>query len=152
LEGQKYPYNWCRDISPELAQAIVNKYHQKYHIFQVCRKDSIILENVERIDKPLSNLELFAILANSEKRVLVDSCLQHAAAAFGLQSTVLWVGTSPKVFGYKVHKNVVAKVPKKRNQLIGSYLFDYQFENNIHECPYIDFKEMFDVNEVLRNI
>lgn len=152
IDGQKYPYNWCRDIPPELAQAIVNKYHQKYHIYQVCRKDSIVLENVERIDQPLSNLELFAILANSEKRVLVDSCLQHAAAAFELQSTVLWVGTSPKVFGYKVHKNVVAKVPKKRNQLIGSYLFDYQFENNIHECPYIDLKEMFDVNAVLSNI
>ena len=56
------------------------------------------------------------------------------------------------MFGYKVHKNVVAKVPKKRNQLIGSYLFDYQFENNIHECPYIDLKEMFDVNAVLSNI
>jgi hypothetical protein len=56
------------------------------------------------------------------------------------------------VFGYKVHKNVVAKVPKKRNQLIGSYLFDYQFENNIHECPYINLDEMFAVDTVIQNI
>ena len=150
IDGQKYPYNWCRDIPPELAQAIVNKFHKTYHIFQVCRKDSVALENVERVDQPLSNLELFSMLASSKKRVLIDSCLQHAAVAFNLPSTVLWVGTSPKVFGYKLHKNVVAKVPNKKNQLIGSYLFDYQFENNIHECPYINVNEMFDVNQLLR--
>ena len=152
IDGQKYPYNWCRDIPPELAQAIVNKFHKTYHIFQVCRKDSVVLENVERVDQPLSNLELFSMLASSEKRVLIDSCLQHAAVSFNLPSTVLWVGTSPNVFGYKLHKNVVAKVPNKKNQLIGSYLFDYQFENNIHECPYISMNEMFDVNQVLNSI
>ena len=152
IDGQKYPYNWCRDIPPELAQAIVNKFHKTYHIFQVCRKDSVVLENVERVDQPLSNLELFSMLASSEKRVLIDSCLQHAAVSFNLPSTVLWVGTSPNVFGYKLHKNVVAKVPNKKNQLIGSYLFDYQFENNIHECPYISMNEMFDVNQVLSSI
>ena len=152
IDGQKYPYNWCRDIPPELAQAIVNKFHKTYHIFQVCRKDSVVLENVERVDQPLSNLELFSMLASSEKRVLIDSCLQHAAVSFNLPSTVLWVGTSPNVFGYKLHKNVVAKVPNKKNQLIGSYLFDYQFENNIHECPYINMNEMFDVNQVLNSI
>ena len=152
IDGQKYPYNWCRDIPPELAQAIVNKFHKNYHIFQICRKDSVVLENVERIDQSLSNLELFSMLANSKKRVLIDSCLQHAAVAFNLQSTVLWIGTSPKVFGYKLHKNVVAKVPNKKNQLIGSYLFDYQFENNIHECPYINMNEMFDVNHILNSI
>ena len=152
IDGQKYPYNWCRDIPPELAQAIVNKFHKTYHIFQVCRKDSVVLENVERVDQPLSNLELFSMLASSETRVLIDSCLQHAAVSFNLPSTVLWVGTSPNVFGYKLHKNVVAKVPNKKNQLIGSYLFDYQFENNIHECPYISMNEMFDVNQVLNSI
>ena len=152
IDGQKYSYNWCRDIPGELAQAIVNKFHKTYHIYQICRKDSVVLENVERVDQPLSNLELFSMLASSKKRVLIDSCLQHAAVAFRLPSTVLWVGTSPKVFGYRLHKNVVAKVPNKKNQLIGSYLFDYQFENNIHECPYIDMNEMFDVNHVLNSI
>ena len=152
IDGQKYSYNWCRDIPGELAQAIVNKFHKTYHIYQICRKDSVVLENVERVDQPLSNLELFSMLASSKKRVLIDSCLQHAAVAFNLPSTVLWVGTSPKVFGYKLHKNVVAKVPNKKNQLIGSYLFDYQFENNIHECPYINMNEMFDVNHVLNSI
>ena len=56
----------------------------------------------------MSGLELFSILAGSDRRVLIDSCLQHAAAAFKLKSTVLWVGTSPKVFGYNIHKNISA--------------------------------------------
>ena len=118
----------------------------------MCRKESPVLEGVERIAQPLGNLELFSILAGSDKRILIDSCLQHAAVSFNLPSTVLWVGTSPNVFGYKLHKNVVAKVPNKKNQLIGSYLFDYQFENNIHECPYNSPQEMFDFNKVLSRV
>ena len=44
-------------------------------------------------------MELFALLVESKKRILIESCLQHAAAAFKLPSTVLWIGTSPIVFG-----------------------------------------------------
>ena len=97
-------------------------------------------------------MELFALMVASKKRVLIDSCLQHAAAALKQQSTVLWIGTSPTVFGYNIHKNVIAKLPKKANQLIGSYLFDYQFENNMHECPYMDVKDMFSIEEIIKNI
>ena len=49
-------------------------------------------------------------------------------------------------------KNIIAKLPKKANQLIGSYLFDYQFENNMHECPYMDVKDMFNIEEIFKSI
>ena len=152
MEGQKYSYSWTRDIPMEVAQEIVKKFSQQYHIIQVTRPDGYQLEGVERVDQKMSNMELFSLLVASKKRVLIDSSLQHAAAALNLKSTVLWVGTSPKVFGYKMHKNVEAKLPKKANQLIGSYTFDFQFENNIHECPYMDVKDIFDVNSILNNI
>jgi uncharacterized phage-like protein YoqJ len=150
--GQKFSYNWARDMPHEIAQRIVEQNQEKYHIFQICRQDSFIIEGVERIDQQMSGIELFSLLATSTKRVLIDSCMQHAAAAFGLQSTVLWIGTSPTVFGYNIHKNIVAKETKIANQRIGSYMFDYQFDNNIHECPYITYNDMFDVNHLLRNI
>jgi hypothetical protein len=35
-------------------------------------------------------MELFGLVAASEKRFLIDSCLQHAAAALNLPSTVFW--------------------------------------------------------------
>lgn len=152
IQGQKYSYSWTRDIPQDLAQAIVNKFSTQYHIFQVTRPDGYQLEGVERIDQQLSNIELFAILVGAQKRVLIDSCLQHAASAFKLPSTVFWIGTSPTVFGYKLHNNIVAKLPKKANQMIGSYLFDYQFENNLHECPYMELKDIFDINRVLSSI
>ena len=131
MQGQKFSYSWTRDMPIEVAQEITNKYSQQYHIIQVTRPNGYQLPGVERIDGVLSNMELFSLLVTSQKRVLIDSCLQHAAAALKLQSTVLWVGTSPTVFGYNSHKNIIAKLPKKANQLIGSYLFDYQFENNM---------------------
>ena len=152
MQGQKFSYSWTRDMPIEVAQEIINKYSQQYHIIQVTRPDGYQLPGAERIDGALSNMELFSLLVRSQKRVLIDSCLQHAAAALKLQSTVLWVGTSPTVFGYNSHKNIIAKLPKKANQLIGSYLFDYQFENNMHECPYMDVKDMFNIEEIFKNI
>ena len=152
MQGQKYPYNWCRDMPAELSVEIVNKYKNSHHIFHVCRKESPVLDGVERIDQPLENLQLFSILASSDKRIFIDSCLQHAAAAFKMKSSVIWVGTHPQVFGYKLHDNIEAKKPKLANQRIGSYLFDFNFDNNIHECPYNSVQEMFDFNQVMARI
>jgi hypothetical protein len=150
--NQQYSYSWTRDIPMEVAQTIVEKYKEDYHIIQVTRPDGYQLKDVERIDRPLSNMELFALLIVATKRILIDSCLQHASSAFKLPSTVLWIGTSPIVFGYDLHKNIVANLPKRANQLIGSYLFDYQFENNTHECPYINVQDIFNIDEVFSNI
>jgi hypothetical protein len=152
MDGQKYSYSWTRDIPIEIAQEIVKKYNQQYHIIQVTRPDGYQLEGVERMDQRMPNIELFSLLAVAQKRVLIDSSLQHAAAALNQKSTVLWIGTSPKVFGYKMHTNVEAKLPQVANQLIGSYTFDYQFENNIHECPYMNINDIFDINLVLSSI
>ena len=111
-----------------------------------------VVHGVERFDSKTSNFELFAILVAAQKRILIDSCLQHAAAAFNLQSTVFWIGTSSNVFGYSLHQNIQAKLPKRANQLIGSYLFDYQFENNTHECPYVDLSDIFDIDSILQDV
>ena len=150
--NQQYSYSWTRDIPIEVAEELVNRYKSEYHIVQITRADGYPLDGVERVDRILSNMELFALLVESKKRILIDSCLQHAAAAFKLPSIVLWIGTSPIVFGYDLHRNIIAKLTARANQLIGSYLFDYQFENNAHECPYIDVKDIFDLDEIFNNV
>lgn len=152
ISGQVHPYSWTRDMPIEIAQAIVQKFSKQYHIIQITRPEGYHIEGVERVDYQLSNMELFALLIESKKRVLIDSSLQHAGAAFKLPSTVLWIGTSPVVFGYEIHKNIKANLPDRANQLIGSYLFDYQFENNLHECPYTQVDQMFDIGKVLDSI
>ena len=147
LQDQPYPYSWTRDIPYNVAQEIVNHFSQYYHIIQICRDKSNVLTGVEAHFEPMSNMELFSLLAFSQKRLLIDSCLQHAAAALKLPSTVLWVGTSPKVFGYNIHNNIVAQLPETV-KLPDSYLFDYNFNGSVHECPMFD-TNIFNINEII---
>tara|TARA_R110001592_G_scaffold15691_2_gene67949 strand:+ start:552 stop:1445 length:894 start_codon:yes stop_codon:yes gene_type:complete len=146
-------YNWTRDIPMEFAASIVDKYSKTHNIIQVTRPKGYKLQHssVKIIDTPMANLNLFSLLQNSNKRVLIDSCLQHAAAAMNLPSTVLWIGTSPTLFGYSQHQNIVAGLNKRANQLIDSTLFDYQFAQNEYQCPYMDVDEIFS-QEVLNKI
>ena len=146
-------YNWTRDIPMEFAASIVDKYSPTHNIIQVTRPNGYTLQHpsIKLINTPMTNLNLFSLLQNSDKRILIDSCLQHAAAAMNLPSTVLWVGTSPTLFGYKHHQNIIADLPKKANQLIDSTLFDYQFGNNEYQCPYMEVDEIFS-QEILNKI
>jgi len=150
MQDQQYPYSWTRDIPYDLAQKIVDHFSQYYHVIQICRDKLNVLNNVEAIFDSMSNMELFSLLAYSQKRLLIDSCLQHAAASLGLQSTVLWVGTSPKVFGYNIHHNIVATLPEN-TKLPDSYLFDFNFNGVTHECPMLD-SNIFDINEIIQSL
>lgn len=152
LAGQKYSYSWTRDMPYEVALTIAERYQQDYHIMQICREDSAKIPGAEHIFASMPNIQLFGALVASEKRVLIDSSLQHAAAAFDLPSTVLWIGTSPTVFGYDTHTNILANPPSGNTKLIGAYLYDYQFTGELHECPYRDIKDMFDINQIINSI
>jgi len=147
-QGQPLNYTWTRDMPVDLALYIVDKFKNDYHIIQLTRQGSYQLEGVEIVDQQMTNMELFSLVAASEKRFLIDSCLQHAAAALNLPSTVFWIGTSPENFGYDMHTNIKALPPKGNTKLIDAYLFDYSFDGQLHECPYTDVNEMFDANEL----
>lgn len=150
LSEQPFPYSWTRDIPYEVAQQIVNNYVNDYHVIQICRDPKNALSGVEVITEQMPNMELFSLLLLSQKRVLIDSCLQHAAAALKIPSTVLWIGTSSKIFGYDIHSNIEAVIPDTV-KLPDSYLFDYNFNGLTHECPLLDFN-IFDINEIIYNI
>ena len=150
LNDQPYPYSWTRDIPFSVAQSLVNYYSKDYHVIQICRNKLNEVEGAEVITDPMSNMELFSLLFISQKRILIDSCLQHAAAALNVPSTVLWVGTSPIVFGYDIHSNIIAKLPNN-TKLPDSYLFDYNFNGAIHECP-MDDENIFDLDEIIYKV
>ena len=151
LVNQPYINSWTRDIPVYLSEILVNHYRNDYHIIQICRAGSVAMQGVEVVSDSMPNMELFSLLLVSQKRVLIDSCLQHASAALGLSSVVLWVGTSPKVFGYNIHKNIVADLPKDIVKLPDSYLFDYSFEGLLHEYPSLE-SEIFDPNLIIQKI
>ena len=113
-------YSWTRDIPYMIAKQIAEKYQETHHIIQVCKPSSLKIDGAEIIDQQTQAMDLFALLAVSDKRVLIDSCLQHAAAALNLQSNVFWIGTSAKNFGYSIHKNIQANKPSTSVKLIDS--------------------------------
>lgn len=149
------PYSWTRDMPEDLAQELVDYYSKDYHIYQVTKINSPKLNNAEHIfatqQQSLTLMELFSILLHSRKRILIDSCLQHAAAALRKPSTVLWNGTSPKVFGYDMHDNINTEIPYDF-KLPGSYLFDFDFNGNETEYPFTEDQKLFDIDKIIRSV
>jgi hypothetical protein len=147
-------YAWSRDMPRYVAEAIIQQFGQQYHIIQVVKHQAQGIQSplVEVVDRSMSNFELFSLVRASAKRVLIDSCLQHAAAAYKLPSTVLWVGTHPEMFGYSMHTNIIAKEPVGNVKKIDASYFDYSLDGQFHECPYNSPEEMFDVNEIIKAI
>lgn len=147
MESQEFPYSWTRDLPYNIGQQLVQYYKNKYHIIQICRHDYNALEDVEVVNNNMSNSELFSLLLYSEKNILIDSSLQHAAAALNKPSTVLWIGTSPKVFGYDIHTNIIADI-NENHKLPDSYFFDYSFNGVTHECPFVD-EDIFRLSDII---
>ena len=151
LKEQPYKYSWTRDIPHYLYEDVINYFKDSHHIIQVCRNNDqgIIHPSVEIVSKNMSNMELFGLINASDKRLLIDSSLQHAAAALNKPSTVLWIGTDPIIFGYESNINIKANINDEDFKLHDSYLFDYDFVGKLYECPIINPNTMFNINEIL---
>ena len=149
-EESGLPYRWTRDIPFNIVQSIVDRYRDQYNILQVTRPGSPVAQGAIQVSQEMVPLELLSILLTSEKRLLIDSSLQHAAAALNLPSTVLWAGTSPKVFGYDIHDNIIAEIPEDQ-KLPDSYLFDYDFEGQLHDYPFTE-EFIFDIDTITKSL
>lgn len=133
-------YNWGRDIPPLFVKSIIKMY-ESYNIYHIRG------ENQMSYDGTISftdNIRAVAVLLSlSQKRILMDSSCQHIAAALGLPSTVLWVTTSPKMFGYDSNNNLVANPETKPTSLVNSFLTKYELVPQLSEFPYNDESEIF---------
>lgn len=147
-QDNSLPYKWTRDMPISVIDAVVGEFSPHYNIFQVTRPNAYIPEGTIPVIKEHSTNNLLTLLTKSSKRLLIDSMLQHGAAGLNLPSTVLWIGTNPKVFGYDLHTNIVAN-QKPEFKLPDSYLFNYSFDGISHECPYKDDSEIFNINEII---
>ena len=147
-------YSWTRDIPHQQAQILVDNLSNDFKIINVTRKNGYQLNNVDRIDNVQNKRTFMSILLRSNKRLLIDSCLQHAAAAFDLPSTVCWVGTSPNVFGYDMHTNILPNKDKQQKgggYMIDSLFFDYDFNSPEYEYPFDNF-DIFNLQTVYDSI
>ena len=142
--------SWTRDMPPLISNEIVQSYNKDYHIIQVTRDNTFHIPGVEVITNVPSSMMFLSLLKFSQKRLLIDSSLQHAAKAFNLKSTVLWIGNSPNTLGYDFHDNIVANLPSNM-KLPDSYMEKYHIHGSPHECP-IKEEAIFNKEEIISSI
>jgi len=147
------PYSWARDMPIDVATKVANHFKKSHFVMQICRPSAPQIPDVFVRNEALSNTELIGLLELTDKRLLIDSALQHGAACFGLKSTVLWNATSPKIFGHAIHHNICAK-EKPAKEKPGAYLFKFQFDGNPDEMPYEeeDLKDLYNIDEIISSL
>lgn len=145
-QNQYSKKSWFRDIPIETAQKLVNYYSKTYRILHIKSPEQPVLTNAEPLTLPLR--ELYAVFPLSSKRIFMDSFAQHVAAGLGLESTVLWIGNKPEVFGYKMHNNITPSANEVRKFNKFSYLDEYDISGQAQQIPY-DTVNMFDINKII---
>jgi len=148
-QSQYSKKSWFRDMPIEIAQKIVNHFNKRYRILHIKTPDQPILQGVEPITLP--HRELYAVFLLSQKRLFIDSFSQHIAAALNLQSTVVWIGNKPEVFGYPEHLNILPKANYIRELNKYSYLEQFDISGQIQQFPF-DSVNVFDIDEIIESV
>lgn len=148
-QNQYSKKSWYRDIPIEIAQKIANLYSKTYRILHIKTPDQPVLANVEPLTLPLR--EIYAVFPLSSKRLFMDSFAQHVAAGLGLESTVLWIGNKPEVYGYQIHNNILPSANYVREFNRYSYLDQFDISGNVSQFNY-DTVNVFNMNEIVEAV
>lgn len=133
-------YNWGRDIPSSVVNSIV-KNNKDTKIYHVKTENQIDYQGTIPFTDNIR--AMFVLVSMSNKRIFMDSCCQHIAAAFDLPSNVFWITTSPKVFGYETNNNILANPETKPISLSSSFLKKYELVPNMQDFPYNSEAEIF---------
>lgn len=145
--NQPLKYSWTRDIPQPIMQDVINHFANDYAVLHIKRDDQIMYENTMAC---LDNFRSIAImLTMSKKRLFIDSSAMHIATALKLPSVVCWIGTTPKLFGYDMHKNIIANAPDKEPDFNHSHYSKYLLFQDISTIPYNDLNNVFDKNLII---
>lgn len=142
-------YSWNRDIHPAQAQQIVDRLSDEYTVIQLSRPDQLPIAGATMFSS--DNIrDLFALIAISEKRIGIDSFMQHCAAAFNLPSTVCWITNSSDVFGYKIHTNIEPALEYNQSiSHIDGIYSKYDFTGTkAYDYPFNTF-DIFDIDTII---
>jgi hypothetical protein len=145
--GQNAGYAWNRDIPLEEAVAILNNFNEEYEIIHLRGANQPEIGGTKHT-ADLNVRQCMVVLAMSEKRLLIDSVYQHAAAAMDLPSTVLWVQTEKEKFGYSLHTNIDANQPELENMDRLEGIFK-GLDMDPSKCPFGPEQQIFDVEKVV---
>jgi len=142
--------SWMRDMPLHTAQKVVDELSKKYRVIHVRREDQPALNKTEVFSGNLR--ELMVLIKYSRKRLFIDSVCQHISVAINKKSTVLWIRNNPEILGYNVHDNIVTKVNDEHDVFAESILEPYDIQGLVHQCPFSENTELFDVEEILKKL
>jgi len=148
--NQDLKYSFARDIPSCVAREVIEHFAPNYNIVHVRREDQIGYENTTPLLAGFR--EVLAVTLLSTKRLLIDSFLQHACMALNLPSTVCWVTTSPTVFGYGMHHNILSNPFTHKPELRNSYITKINIGGDPIEFPYNSESEIFDVQKIIASL
>lgn len=149
-QGQPLKYSWTRDIPEVIMNQVIDYFKDEYTIIHIKREDQIQYPNTLAA---LDNWRSIAImLSMSTKRLLIDSSAMHVCTALGLPSTVTWIGTNPKVFGYGLHDNIVANEPNVILATEHSNYNKHMLFEDLTTFPYQDFNHVFNTEEIIASL
>lgn len=142
-------YNWSRDMPPNLVQRVIDQYKDEYSVGVVRAEHQIKYSNcLDFKDK----WRMVAVgMKSSKKRLFIDSSFQHIAAALNLPSTVVWSVTSPDVFGYKIHDNILAN-PHTKYQKPTDMINKFRLVEPLQSMPYESFNEVFSFEKIIQSL
>jgi hypothetical protein len=148
--AQPFKYSWTRDIPESTINEIIQHYKDSYSIVHIKREDQYLYPDTMQA---LDGFRSIAILLQlSKKRLLIDSFGQHLAAALNLKSTVCWITTKPKIFGYKLHDNIQANPFTKEPQIQNTVYQPFDLSQDIHSIPYYNLDEIFNTNKIIESL
>jgi hypothetical protein len=144
-------YCWNRDIPPHQAQIAVDILKKEYYVVHVKGQGQPSLRGCQEIT--LAPRNLLALPKFVDRIIGIDSCIQHAAAAWEKAATVCWVTNKPKVFGYDLHKNILPQEGIKTdvsNIFIDGLLQEFDFGGGrTHDFPFLT-KDVFDIQDIIK--
>lgn len=143
-------YSFARDLPSSVVIKIIEHFASKYNIVHIKREDQIGYQNTTPINAGFR--ELLALTLLSEKRLLIDSFLQHSTAALNLPSTVCWITNSPKNLGYTIHDNILANPFTNKPELRHAMYEEFDISGNPEQFPYNNEEEIFDVDKIIASL
>lgn len=127
-------YSWFRDMPAANVNDVVEYFNKDYTLLQIGYDNQLKNDRTLRVGGDLRFL--FCTILLADKRLLIDSFGQHAAAALNKPSVVTWVGNKPEVFGYGLHKNIVTSAERVFDIDYSTYLGDFDISGEPLQFPY----------------
>ena len=143
-----YSYNWAKDLPDCVIKEIIDKYKDDYTIYHIKESKQPTYEHTKAATEDIRMIA--GLIHMSKKRLFIDSFAQHMAKALYKRSTVCWIATSPKNFGYDFHNNILCNAYDFKTT--ANHYQQYGLREDRNNLPFAGEERIFDVDEIITSI